>query len=90
MTDQSRTNAMTVVIVIAAAILPYLTSQSLVVFPAWAILLITAANIGVTTYARLSGTTNVPVAEIASPIQTPAGATATVTETEPAAGGNEN
>lgn len=75
-------NAMTVVIVVLAAVIPYLLSQQDVTVPPVVKVLLTAFNIGLLAYARLSGTTSVPVAEVASPIQTPAGGTATVTETE--------
>lgn len=75
-------NAVTVLIIVASAVLPYLISQQDVALPPVAIVVLTALNIAVAAYARLSGTTSVPVAEVASPVQTPAGATATVTATE--------
>jgi len=80
-------NAVTVVIVVASAIIPYLISQQDVAVPPIVKVLLTAANIGLAAYARLSGTTSVPVAEIASPVSTPSGDTATVTATEPVAPG---
>jgi len=76
-------NAITVLVVVASAVLPYLLSQQDVVVPPLAKVILTALNIALVAYSRLSGTTSVPVAEVASPVQTPAGETATVTATEP-------
>ena len=74
----NQSNAVTVLIVIAAAILPYLLSQQDVAVPPILKVALTAANIGLAAYARLSGTAQVPVAESGSPAQTPAGDAATV------------
>ena len=75
-------NYVTVVIVVLSAMIPYLISQQDVVVPPLLKVVLTAANIGLLAYSRLSGTTSVPVAEVASPVQTPSGATATVAPAE--------
>lgn len=79
----NRSNAVTVAIVVLSAVIPYLLVQTDVVVPALVKVALTALNIGLGAYARLSGTTAVPTAEIASPVQTPDGGTATVTATKP-------
>jgi len=79
----NKSNLVTVIIVIASAIIPYLLIEKDVPLPPIGIVILTAANIGLTAYARLSGTTAVPVAEVGTPAQTPAGDTATVTATTP-------
>lgn len=71
-------NAVTVAIVVLSAVIPYLLSQQDVVVPPVLKVALTAANIGLLAFARLSGTTPVPVAESGSPAQTPAGDAATV------------
>ena len=71
-------NAVTVAIVVLSAVIPYLLSQQDVVVPPILKVALTAANIGLLAFARLSGTTPVPVAESGSPAQTPAGDAATV------------
>ena len=76
-------NALTVFIVIASAVIPYLLSQQDLVVPPIVKVVLTAANIGLLAFARLSGTTPVPVAESGSPAQTPAGDAATVVRDKP-------
>lgn len=71
-------NAVTVAIVVLSAVIPYLLSQQDVVVPPILKVALTAANIGLLAFARLSGTTPIPVAESGSPAQTPAGDSATV------------
>lgn len=78
----NRSNAITVFVVVASAVIPYLLSQQDVVVPPIAKVILTAANIGLLAFARLSGTTPIPVAEDGSPAQTPAGNPAVVTETD--------
>lgn len=78
----SQSNAVTVVIVVLSAIIPYLLSQQDVAVPPFVKVILTAFNIGLLAYARLSGTTAVPVAEVKSPVQTPAGETATVAKVD--------
>jgi hypothetical protein len=78
----NRSNAVTTLVVVLAAVLPYLLSQNDVTIPPLLKVVLTAGNIALVAYSRLSGTTTVPVAEVASPVQTPAGDTATVTATE--------
>jgi hypothetical protein len=79
----NKSNAMTAAIVVLAAVIPYLISQQDVDVPPLVKVILTALNIGLLAYARLSGTTSIPVAEVSSPVQTPAGDTATVTATTP-------
>jgi hypothetical protein len=74
----NQSNVVTVVLVIAAAVIPYLISQQDVAVPPIVKVALTAANIGLAAYARLSGTTPIPVAEAGSPAQTPSGDSATV------------
>lgn len=74
----NQSNAVTVLIVVASAVIPYLLSQQDVVVPPILKVILTAANIGLLAFARLSGTAPVPVAESGSPAQTPAGDAATV------------
>ena len=50
-------NAVTVVIVVLSAIIPYLISQQDVAVPPLVKVLLTAANIGLAAYARLSTST---------------------------------
>lgn len=76
-------NLVTVLTVVLAAVIPYLLSQQDVLVPPLIKVALTAANIALLAYARLSGTTAIPVAAVASPVQTPAGGTATVSATEP-------
>lgn len=71
-------NAVTVAIVVLSAVIPYLLSQQDVSVPPILKVALTAANIGLLAFARLSGTTPIPVAESGSPAQTPAGDSATV------------
>ena len=71
-------NAVTVAIVVLSAVIPYLLSQQDVTVPPLLKVVLTAANIGLLAFARLSGTTSIPVAEAGSPAQTPAGDAATV------------
>lgn len=77
----NRSNLATVLIVVLSAVIPYLLVQQDVVVPAIVKVGLTALNIGLGAYARLSGTTAVPVAEAGSPAQTPAGDAATVERT---------
>lgn len=79
----NRSNAITVFVVVASAVIPYLLSQQDVVVPPIAKVVLTAANIGLLAFARLSGTTPIPVAESGSPAQTPAGDAATVVKDKP-------
>ena len=79
----NRSNAITVFVVVASAVIPYLLSQQDVVVPPIAKVILTAANIGLLAFARLSGTTPIPVAESGSPAQTPAGDAATVVKDKP-------
>jgi hypothetical protein len=75
-------NLVTVVIVVVSAIIPYLLSQQdVLVPPVWKVIL-TAGNIGLLAYARLSGTTTIPEKKIGSAVQTPAGEAATVTKAD--------
>lgn len=74
----NRSNAVTVFIVVASAVIPYLLSQQDVIVPPVVKVALTACNIGLLAFARLSGTAPVPVAESGSPAQTPAGDAATV------------
>lgn len=76
-------NAVTVVIVVLSAVIPYLLSQQDVTVPPIVKVALTAANIGLLAFARLSGTTPIPVAESGSPAQTPAGDAATVIRDKP-------
>lgn len=75
-------NITTVVIVVLSAIIPYLLSQQDVDVPPLVKVLLTAFNIGLLAYARLSGTTAVPSAAVGSAVQTPAGDAATVSKVE--------
>lgn len=81
----NQSNIVTVVIVVTGAVIPYLLLQTDVAVPALVKVALTALNIALAAYGRLSGTTAVPTAALASPIQTPEGGTATVTSTEPKA-----
>lgn len=76
-------NAVTVVIVILSAVIPYVISQQDVGVPPLLKVILTAANIALAAYARLSGTTAIPVAESGSAAQTPAGDAATVVKDKP-------
>ena len=76
----NQSNAVTVAIVIISAIIPYLLSQQDVVVPPVVKVILTAANIGLLAYARLSGTTPIPVAKDGAAAQTPAGDSATVVQ----------
>lgn len=71
-------NAVTVAIVVLSAVIPYLLSQQDVTVAPIVKVALTAANIGLLAFARLSGTAPVPVAPAGSPAQTPAGDAATV------------
>ena len=79
----NQSNLLTAIIVIAAAVIPYLISQQDVAVPPVVKVILTAANIGLAAYARLSGTTPIPVAEAGSPAQTPSGDSATVVKDRP-------
>lgn len=74
----NQANAVTVVIVVLSAVIPYLLSQQDVIVPPVVKVALTALNIGLLAFARLSGTAPVPVAESGSAAQTPAGDAATV------------
>lgn len=71
-------NLVTVIIVVLSAIIPYLLSQQDVAVPPVVKVLLTAFNIGLLAYARLSGTTSIPEKPLGSSVQTPAGDAATV------------
>lgn len=72
------TNVWTTLAAIASVVIPYLLIQTDVPLPPLVKVIITAANLGLVVLSKTSGTTQVPVADISSPIQTPAGDTATV------------
>lgn len=74
----NKNNAVTTAIVIGSVVIAYLLSQQDIAVPPIAKVVLTGLNLALVTYARLSGTATVPVADIASPIQTPGGDTATV------------
>lgn len=78
----NKSNLVTVIIVVASAVIPYLISQQDVAVPPIVKVVLTAANIGLAAYARLSGTAPVPVAPDGAPAQTPAGDSATVVADE--------
>lgn len=69
----NQSNLVTVIIVMAAAVIPYLISQQDVTVPAVVKVALTAVNIALAAYARLSGTTQVPTGKIGSPAATPQG-----------------
>jgi hypothetical protein len=74
----NRSNAVSILVVVAAAVIPYLLSQQDVVVPPLMKVILTAGNLALVAYARFSGTTPIPVAEAGSPAQTPSGDSATV------------
>lgn len=76
-------NGMTTLAAVAAVVIPYLLVQTDVAVPPLVKVILTGANLALVVLAKTSGTKPVPVAELASPVQTPAGDTATVTATEP-------
>lgn len=78
----NRSNAVTTAIIIASVVIAYLLSQSDVAISPVAKVILTGLNLGLVTYARLSGTTPVPEKPLGTAVQTPAGETATVTKAD--------
>lgn len=78
----NQSNIVTVIIVMAAAVIPYLISQQDVTVAPIIKVALTAVNIALAAYARLSGTTQVPTGKIGSPAATPQGDTATIAPVE--------
>lgn len=74
----NRNNAGTIFAAMAAVVIPYLLTQSDIEIPPIVKVALTAANLALVVWSKLSGTTPIPVAEPGSPAQTPAGDAATV------------
>lgn len=67
----TKSNAITVLLIVASAVLPYLLSQNDVTIPPVLKVLLTATNIAVVTLARLSNPNSEPVqVQVQGPVET--------------------